>query len=150
MDTSGREANIKYDSSKGHHCGIYIFLYKRSWRCSDANNYCGLCTDHFLSLKLMIHLSLLVVDILKSTTRGGQKSLSPVIHSDLIFNLKSLNLFLVCPVICKRRTVLCAFRVETNVEQDGVQNRCFDFIFFSFPLLVRSKSEEETITVWLP
>lgn len=124
---------------KGRRWGVFIFLYEEveDEMRSDANAYCGLCTDLPLFLfETTDHVLLLHVVDMKLTTRGTRlpslQSLFCFLFSILgLFIFRRWNRFLRLLHILIWRTVLGAHHGETNVDQGGV--RLFYFLF-SFKL----------------
>lgn len=56
----------EYESSKGQHCGIYIFIQKEAddMTCAETNNYCGPCSPSFPSSFSFFFSSVLLLCLL--------------------------------------------------------------------------------------
>lgn len=131
VDQSKTAANLfKYESSKGHHCGIYIFIQKKLKirpALKQIITVVSVQIIFFFLFKSKSHKSFIinwVLFLLHQLTTRGQGSLSSVIQFAFFFNFlfKMLKPFSSLPYDLIWRTMLCAFHVETEVDQGDV---CF-------------------------
>lgn len=124
----------------------YIYFYTKEaedMTCSEANNYCGLCSNH-LFLHLFLFLSF------------GFVSVAPLLFSNLpfflifFFFLKMLKPFSSLPYDAIWRTMLRAFYVETKVDQGGVWFSERVFISLLFLLLQNPRPRRKAYPPLLP
>lgn len=118
--------------------------------CSEANNYCGLCSNHlFLLLNPKSHEFLFL--------SFGFVSVAPLLFSNLpffffliFFFLMMLKPFSSLPYDAIWRTMLRAFYVETKVDQGGVWFSERVFISLLFLLLQNPRPRRKSLPTPAP
>lgn len=105
--TEGRE----YESSKGQHCGIYIFLQEEAedTTCAEANNYCGSCSPSAFLFHVFVSATTFLFDNL------------PFFNGLFFSDVETIFSWVGCDATC--RTMLRASHVETEVDHGGVAER---------------------------